>query len=173
MASVKICIIGPESTGKSTLTKELSKHFGFPLVNEISRQYLEDLGRKHSFEDLESMAIAQANAEKECTILSKPFFCDTDLLTYKIWAQDKFDKEITFVEQNYEQNKANLYLLCYPDLEWHPDPLREDEHRLMVIYQFYIDHLEHMDVPYRVIKGTGDVRLKNATQVVSEFLSSN
>ena len=64
MASVKICIIGPESTGKSTLTKELSKHFGFPLVNEISRQYLEDLGRKHSFEDLESMAIAQANAEK-------------------------------------------------------------------------------------------------------------
>ena len=63
-------------------------------------------------------------------------------------------------------------MLCYPDLEWHPDPLREDEHRLMVIYQFYIDHLEHMDVPYRVIKGTGDVRLKNATQVVSEFLSS-
>ena len=92
------------------------------------------------------------------------------MLTIKIWAQDKYEQEIQLVEEQYQKQQADLYLLCYPDLDWQSDPLREDEHRLMEIYLFYIGMLEYMDAKYTVIKGEGAERFESAKEAVSDFL---
>ena len=170
MACVRICITGPESTGKSTLIKHLSAHFGFPYVDEMARSYLDSLNRAHAFEDLYQIAQLQQKAISEASKKGDILFCDTDLLTIKIWAQDKYKKEIAFVEEHYQSKKADLYLLCYPDLEWQPDPQREDEYRLKEIYQFYVGMLIDMDANYVVVKGQGENRSKLAEEAVKEFL---
>lgn len=170
MACVRICITGPESTGKSSLTKHLSAYFGFPYVDEKARSYLNSLNRAHTFEDLNQIAQLQQKAISEASKKVDVLFCDTDLLTIKIWAQDKYKKEILFVEEYYLSEKSDLYLLCYPDLEWQPDPQREDEERLKEIYQFYLSKLTDMDANYVVVNGQGDDRRKLAEEAVKEFL---
>lgn len=170
MGSVKICITGPESTGKSSLTKHLSSRFGFPYVDEKARKYIDRLNRPYQFEDLLKIAQNQLSATQKLLRNNHIIFCDTDLLTLKIWAQDKYEKEIPFVEERYQKEKADLYLLCYPDLEWQPDPQREDENRLKEIYLIYTGMLTYMNVNYTVIKGEGSTRFDLAEKAVEVFL---
>ena len=173
MACVKICITGPESTGKSTLTKALSEQFQFPFVKELARGYLDELGRKHKLEDLFEMAKLQLKAMKEKTQDSSVFFYDTDLITLKIWAKDKYESELQIVEENYFKEKSELYLLCYPDLKWEPDALREDENRLSEIYSQYLKLLQEMEVEFVVIKGEGQTRNRAAQKAVKVFLEKD
>ncbi|MBK7681979.1 MAG: AAA family ATPase [Bacteroidetes bacterium] len=47
-----IGIVGPESTGKSTLADALSKQYQVNFVHEIAREYLNQLGSPYQEEDL-------------------------------------------------------------------------------------------------------------------------
>jgi nicotinamide riboside kinase len=107
---VKIAIIGPESTGKSTLVQLLATHFNAPFVPEFARTYLK---KKHppnyDFADLEAIARGQISAMAEAEKRAeKRVFFDTDLITLHIWALDKFGKPIPFVEANLKKLKANF-----------------------------------------------------------------
>jgi NadR type nicotinamide-nucleotide adenylyltransferase len=169
---VKIAIIGPESTGKSTLVQHLATHFNAPFVPEFARMYLETNGQlAYEFADLEAIALGQitamAAAEKAA---DKLLFFDTDLITLHIWALDKFDKPIPFVEGNLEKLKANFYLVCTPDIPWQPDPLREDATRRDLLFEWNMHVLEALGANAAVISGMGDARLESAITAVSNFL---
>ena len=165
----KIVVTGPESSGKTTLAKTLAKKYNAPFVEEVVREYLSHLGRKHKFEDLEKIARLQQQAinEKNDSLV----FCDTDLLTIKIWAEDKYNKTIDGVEEMLLQNSPDLYILCFPDLPWEPDPLREDMGRLDVIYKKYLSEIKASGVPFIVAKGLGDARLNLAVNYLNDFLN--
>ena len=85
----KIIVTGPESTGKTTLSKNLSKHLNRKLVNEFARDYLEKKNNTYNFENLLEIAQNQYKLENQ---KSKLIVCDTDLLTIKIWSEHKFGK---------------------------------------------------------------------------------
>jgi NadR type nicotinamide-nucleotide adenylyltransferase len=173
MATAKIVLIGPESTGKSTLTRELAEHFNAPFVAEFAREYLENRTElSYEFHDLEHIARQQL-AVTQKALAAKPnlLFCDTDLVTLHIWALDKFDKSIPFVEANLISQKADLYLLCKPDLAWQPDPLREDSNRREELYNWNLWLLRELNAQFVEVEGQQKQRVNHAVAAIKKFLA--
>lgn len=163
-----IILTGPESSGKTTLTKALSHHFGWPYVAEFARTYLTHLNRKYDFEDVQLMAQGQQQAALAARTPGLPLIHDTDLLTYLIWSEDKFHRLDASLQPDWHQvdTARPLYLLCRPNLAWEPDPLREDPHRLPYLFDRHIHHLERLQLPYIIIDELGDARIQQAIQAV-------
>ncbi len=159
----KIAIVGPESTGKTTLTARLAAHLGEPWVPEFARTYLEALGRPYHEEDLLEIARGQLLAEEQAGALASEYLlCDTNLLVIKVWMADKFGKVKPELEALWQPSDYALHLLMYPDLPWEPDPMREDPHRLQELFSRYEAILEEAGVSFAVVRGRGEDRFANA-----------
>jgi nicotinamide riboside kinase len=168
----KIAVIGPESTGKSALTKALAKHYSSPMVDEYARWYVEQLNRAYTFEDVCSIARKQIEDEKHYhQILQQPdhpayVFFDTELIITKVWFEYCYQSVPDFVVQQLDSGFFDLYLLCDTDLPWEPDPVREHGHDRDFFLEWYRREIEHLRKPYVIIKGTGDVRTHNAIHAI-------
>jgi len=142
------------------------------MVAEYAREYLADIGLNYSAFDVEMIAMGQIEAILSYKHLEVPLlFVDTDLVNLHVWAKDKFDTDITFIEENLYVQKADLYLLCAPDLPWQPDGLRQDEHRLQSIYEAHKRTLKAIGARFIEISGTGELRTKAALDAVTMFLA--
>ena len=108
----KLILIGPESTGKTTLSIYLAKLYNFDLITEYSRIYLSKTSNSYSYEDLKIIAIQQNQIEKDNG--SEKIIVDTDLLTIKIWSEFKYgscDTEIEKIISSYDRKKGIIYCL--------------------------------------------------------------
>jgi nicotinamide riboside kinase len=163
-------IVGPESTGKTTLCDQLAKNFDTVIVPEFSREYLNSKNGIYQEEDL--LFIAEQQLLLEQNVISQvpsTIFCDTDILVVKVWQQFKFGRISTEIEDLFRKQTTRKYLLTYPDLNWEPDPLRENQHQLLELFNLYESHLKNISANYRIIKGSGDVRLKNSILAVDQL----
>jgi NadR type nicotinamide-nucleotide adenylyltransferase len=159
----KIAIVGPESTGKSTLARQLASHFNTLWVPEFARKYIDQLNRPYQQADLLTIAQGQLQSEKEAALLARQYlFCDTNLLVIKIWSEDKFGSCDPLILQHLSLNTYALHLLTFPDLPWQADPQREDPHRLGELFGWYQAELEEAGVPFAVVKGQREERLQSA-----------
>src|SRR5687767_1721597 len=87
----KIALIGPESSGKTTLCAALSNHFSTVWVPELARQYIGSLKRKYTLADIEYCTRAQLNEEDRLIKIAKRFlFCDSEMIIAKVWCEDVF-----------------------------------------------------------------------------------
>lgn len=165
-----IALVGPECTGKTTLSKQLSKCLGGQLVSEYARTFLSEHGEEYTKEDLPLIAKGQLNAEQEAlTLERRPIICDTDLLVIIVWHEYKYGQRNTQLEELFQNQHPRSYLLTAPDLPWVPDPLRENPYDRQEIFQHYEEVLNRMDLPYSIIRGKGEERLScalNALNVV-------
>ena len=148
----KIIITGPESSGKTTLSNDLKKHFNTHLVTEYAREYIDKLNSKYNYKDLLKIAKQQLKNEVEIQ-LKTPLICDTDLITIKIWSEYKYSKCDKWILQNIQKQKNELrfYLLCKPDLEWKYDPQRENQFDRESIFDIHKNELEALNHQYSVI----------------------
>ena len=168
----KIVIIGPESTGKTTLTKLLAKHYNTLKVDEYARAYLADLGRAYAFDDVLKMAKEQLVQEELASEKNKDFlFLDTDLLVFKIWIKEKYDKEIDWIEESLKKVTNKIYLLCDVDVPWEFDELREhpskkDRERL---FREYEKQLKAFGLTYYVVSGNAEQRLKRCEEILNSL----
>lgn len=159
----KIAIVGPESTGKTVLTEQLANAFNEPWVREYARTYLEEIQPPYQLSDLIAIAEGQLSEEQRAEQAAERFlFCDTNLLVIRIWAKDKFGHIPIEIEEKWVPEDYFLHLLLYPDLDWEPDPLREDADRRIELFHQYESELEAAGVSYAIIKGVGEQRLKRA-----------
>ncbi len=169
--TIKIVLSGAESTGKSTLTKQLAEHYGMPYIAEIGRMYVEKLDRPYRFKDVVSIAREQIAAEEKIVAQNpKMVFIDTDLINTKYWFLDVYETTPEWVEDEILNNKADFHLLCDNDLPWEPDPTRENPTRRDYFFKVYKREIEHLEIPYEIISGTDEERLRNAIKCVDEFL---
>ena len=170
----KLILIGPESTGKTTLSIYLAKLYNFDLITEYSRIYLSKTSNSYSYEDLKKIAIQQNQIEKDNG--SEKIIMDTDLLTIKIWSEFKYgscDPEIEKIISSYDRKKR-YYLLLKDDIKWEYDPLRESKNDRSEIFSLHKNLLEKKGFSYSIISGTGINRINNAIKIVEErFLSQN
>lgn len=157
----KIALVGPESTGKSTLAIALADYFETNYVSEYARFFLDKLDRPYTEADLLSIANGQLAAEKEALPTAQKFlFCDTNLLVIKIWSQVKYQRIAPEITQKMDLKRYVLHFLLAPDIPWEADPQREHPAFRQELFEMYRLELEKAQVPFYIIKG--DNRLEKA-----------
>ncbi len=175
MAIKKIVIIGPESTGKSTLCEQLAQHYNTVWCPEFAREYLLTNGMDYTYDDLLTIAKGQLALEDEYTRMvhpPQPFFIDTDMYVMKVWCEFVFGKCHRFILDQIVERKYDLYLLCNIDLPWVKDELREypDLATRKQLYKMYKDILINQPVPWVEINGSNEERLSSAIKAVDELI---
>lgn len=169
----KVAIIGPESTGKSTLCAALAERFGAPWVPEYARQYLEQLEGAYTEDDLLAIARGQlAGEDRVCAASGASLvFCDTDLYVIKVWSEHKFGCCDPWILQEISCRPYDLYLLTAIDLPWSEDPQREHPEPRMREYFFrqYLDIVLASGVPWALIEGDATSRLALAERAVGKL----
>ena len=163
----RIALIGPESSGKTTLAKQLAQHYDTVWVPEYARDYVVKLQRNYTIDDIVHIAKEQLRMEEEMMHNSNRFlFADTELIVAKVWCEDVFDTLPQWIEEQLRNATYDLYLLTDFDLPWENDPVRENPHRREYFFDWYKRILEEMQLTYAVVSGKGDVRLENAVEVI-------
>ncbi|MBN2639628.1 MAG: ATP-binding protein [Bacteroidales bacterium] len=167
----RVAITGPESTGKSWLAEQLAIRFRTEFVPEYAREYLQDHGMNYDLKDIEIMAKGQVKNEEIAALQTKTLlFCDTDLLVPKIWSEVVFGSCSEWIQNQFLTHKYDLFLLCYPDLPWEFDPMRENPDNRDELFVLYEKALKENNFPYRIVKGLGGDRLENAINFVKEII---
>ncbi len=174
----KIVIIGPESTGKSTLCSQLAAHFSTLWCPEYAREYLLQNGTDYSFDNLATIAHGQLQLEE--TYIEKAgkqnssqlLFIDTDMYVMKVWCEFVFGRCHRFILDEIVQRPYDLYLLCNTDLPWVSDELREypDLKTREALFRTYKDLLINQNTPWVEIKGLEDQRLQMGIHAVKNIL---
>lgn len=167
----KIVVIGPESTGKSTICEQLSVSHNVTYLPEFARQYLEQHGAEYSFEDVLKMAKGQLDSEINFKPNGDYQFIDTNLIVYKIWIKEKYNLVIDWIEENIENSKVDLYFLCDIDIAWEEDPLREHpaEADRVRLFENYKIALENLSVPFVILSGSQLERLETAKAALKKI----
>ncbi len=171
-AMMKVVITGPESSGKTTLAEALAVHYRTSLVPEAARGYLETRAARtgttrYAEEDLLHIARLQtrtedARAEHVARAGGHLLFCDTDLITIRIWGDEKFGRSDPWIRQQTASRPYGLWLLCAPDMPWMPDPLRENPHDRDRLFNVYERTLRELAKPYAIMRGPLHQRLASA-----------
>lgn len=169
----KILILGPESTGKSTLAEDLGDYFGEPWVPEFAREYIEKLASPYCYEDLAKIGKGQMLLEDELSQnAEKLLFCDTDLRVIQVWSEYRFEKVDPWVLEEMKRRTYDLILLTDVDLPWTPDPQRE--YPELEMRQFFLDWYERLAItsgfPWYKISGSKEKRLKDSVNHIQKTI---
>lgn len=169
---IKIAILGPESTGKSTLANALAKYYDAPWVPEYAREYIERLKLPYTYEDVCTIAHRQIEDEicyENHETADNYVFFDTELIITKVWFEYKYKTVPEFLGERQKVGFFDLYLLCAPDLPWQPDPVREHGTDREFFFDWYKREIEQTGKPYVIVKGSDNTRTENAINALNNF----
>ena len=174
---VKIVLFGPESTGKTTLSKHLARYYNTVWAPEFAREYLQKKWNNErktcEAKDLLPIAIGQMKLEnKLAKKADKVLICDTDLLETKVYSQEFYGG---FVDEKLDEaaktNKYDLYLLTYIDTPWEEDDLRDRPEQRLEMFNAFEKALKEHNCNYILLKGDKETRLKKATQAIDNIIA--
>jgi len=163
----RIAIIGPESSGKTTLCMQLAGHFNTSWVPEFAREFITALDRPYTMEDILYCAQEQFKQEQILAAGARQFlFCDTEFILAKVWCNDVFGTCPEWILNQARRHVYDLYLLTTPDLPFEADPVRENPHRREELYEIYKKELDLYGYRYEVISGIGKKRFQSALKAI-------
>ena len=182
---IKVVVLGPESTGKSSLCAQLADHYKTGWVKEYAREYLLTNGTEYTFENLLEIAQGQlalehaavklaedrllSNSDKTiATSIPEIVLIDTDMNVLKVWCEFVFEKCHPWILNQIVANSYDLYLLCDIDLPWVKDDLREypDLQTREKLYHHYKDLVINQSTPWINISGNYEARLETAIRAI-------
>ncbi len=173
---VKVVLFGPESTGKTTLSELLARHYNSVWVPEFARRYLQNKWNNErktcEHDDLIPIAIGQMNRENELAKRAdKVLICDTDLLETKVYSEEYYggfvDPELDRAALN---NQYDLYLLTYIDTPWEKDDLRDRPEQREEMFKAFERTLIKYNRPYILLTGDVKTRLEKAIKAIDNIL---
>lgn len=170
--AIKVVILGTESTGKSTLSEKLSKHFNCCLVLEAAREII-DNSNDFSFEDLNIVATEHARRIDKSVLADNPIvIIDTDIHTTMSYSRFIFKKELETSADIYNSNRAHLYLYLNNDVEFMQDGTRlsETERNLLDLShrQVLLDH----NIEMVEIRGDWEDRFEKAVEEINKLIAT-
>ena len=182
----KIVVLGPESTGKSTLCAALAAHYQTIWTPEYARAFLSKNGTKYTYDDLLTIAKGQIQKEEEALAslnkntvdqptpkISNKLILDTDMYVMKVWCEYVFNNCHHYILEQINQRSYDLYLLCDIDLPWAADEMREypDAGPRIELFTIYRELLINQNTPWGIVSGTGKERTENAIQLIDQYLN--
>ncbi|MBQ4819786.1 ATP-binding protein [Aquimarina sp. MMG016] len=173
---IKVVLFGPESTGKTTLCKQLADYYKTEWVPEYMREYLQEKWDESkevcTYDDLLPIAEGQMNWENESAKkVQNILFCDTNLLELKVYAEVYYQGKVPEVLNKISlENVYDLYLLTYIDTPWTPDDLRDKPNEREEMFFRFRASLEKYDLPYIVLKGDQKTRLQKAIISIDQLI---
>ena len=182
---LKIILTGPESSGKTTLARQLATHFNAPLVEEYVRTFFEKKETpQYKKADLLEIAHGQLDLEQQTYKVFKNLIglspqlmiCDSDLLTIKIWSNEVYGNCSTELTQLIDNQLVNLpsnvtehYFLCSPEgIEWEDDPLRENPNDRERLFDIYEKELQFYKKNYKILRGSFEERLERTIAMIEK-----
>lgn len=166
-----ICIYGPESTGKSTLTRQLAEHYHVPYVEEFAKQVIDAKHGDICYEDMETIVKGHHEAIEEALQQVTPLlFVDTDAIISKLWSNELFGKESPIIEEYIAKQYFDHYLLLDVDLPWVNDVHRYRPNERENFFHRCEEQLIRCKRAHTVIRGMGENRLINAIQCVNKIV---
>ncbi len=167
----KIAVVGPESTGKSTISAQLADHYNTVWVPEYAREYCAALTEPCTWQDEINMFRGQLELEKQILPqANKILICDTTFITVKIWSDHVFGETPQEVLDELLRHPYDFYLLMDIDLPWQDDPLRDFPHMREYFMDVWHKELKALDADYHLISGSDEERLKNAIDKIDNAL---
>ncbi len=176
---IKVVIFGPESTGKTTISRQLARYYNTVWVPEYAREYLQDKWNNHretcTNDDLIPIAVGQMKLENELAKKAdKLLICDTDLLETKVYSQEYYGG---FVDERLNEaantNQYDLYFLTYIDTPWEADDLRDRPDQRQEMFDAFENALKSHHKNYILLKGDKKTRLATAVKAIDELLKKH
>jgi len=165
--SKRIAITGPESSGKTTIAKDLASYFKTSFAPEYAREFLTK-NQNYTQTDLDLIAKGQL-AEIKKIESNEIVIADTEMLVMKIWSLVVFKTVSEFIETSFQTQKFDLYLLCSPDIPWEYDPLRVDKNNREMLFKLYQDELVAKNLPFVILTGNKNQRISAALHAISSI----
>lgn len=168
---IRIAIIGPESTGKSTISSSLAQHYKTKWAPEYARKYLEQLNRPYKETDLITIAKGQIQNEDKALMSARKFvFFDTNLEVIKVWSQYVFHQIASPLIHWHKARRYEAYLLTDIDLPWEYDPLREhpEPQKREELFNIYQKIVKNSQLPYATLSGNHEERLSTAITFIDQ-----
>jgi nicotinamide riboside kinase len=172
---LRIAVTGPECTGKTYVCQALATHFGGAWVPEYAREYLENLGRKYTYDDLGVIAHGHLEQEKRITRSAAEknlpvVLTDTELINIKIWSEFWYKRSEAWIAEEIRKADHDHYFLMYPDIAWAPDPLRENPTGREFLFNCFLKELQDFGKSFSIIRGSYENRVQEAIRQVNGLL---
>ena len=175
---VKVVLFGPESTGKTTLSKQLARHYNTVWAPEFAREYLQKKWNNErktcEADDLVPIAIGQMEIENRLAKKAdRILICDTDLLETKVYSEEYYGGFVDpILDKAAKENKYDLYLLTYIDTPWEEDDLRDRPELRKEMFDAFENALKKNNRPYILLEGNKETRLKIAVNTIDKIIAN-
>lgn len=174
---VKVAIYGPESSGKTTLSKQLAEYFDTVWIPEFARNYLQEkldkTGEVCVAEDLLPIAIGQTKLENEALLAADKFlFCDTNLLVTKVYSEAYYGFCEPILNKAAKEHDYDLFFLTDIDLPFEKDDLRDSQENRDKFFVIFEKALIDNNKAYIKISGNKEQRLEKAISIVNELVKA-
>ncbi|WP_378179430.1 AAA family ATPase [Aquimarina sp. SS2-1] len=173
---IKIVLFGPESTGKTTLSKQLAQYYDASWVPEYMREYLQKkwdtIKEVCSYEDLLPIAEGQMKLENEISNQENNIvFCDTNLLELVVYSEAYYQGSVPETIRRFSlENTYDLYLLTYIDTPWVPDDLRDKPNQREEMFVRFKESLEKNKCNYSILRGDKTSRFEKAKEIIDQLI---
>jgi HTH-type transcriptional repressor of NAD biosynthesis genes len=165
----RVCLFGPESTGKSTLARQLAGHYGTVHVPEYVRGYLDAIGSTGTAQDVPWIARGQRAAEMAYAAQAdRILICDTNLATIALWSDVLFGATPGWIRKEAARNTYDLWLVTDIDVPFEPDPQRcfpEPSRRAWFMGEC-LRTLDRLGIAPVLLRGSPEVRLSLACAAI-------
>jgi NadR type nicotinamide-nucleotide adenylyltransferase len=171
---LRVVVIGPESTGKTTLAKDLAAYFGARWVPEFAREFAERIRRPVRLEDVDAIGRGQQAGEDAALAASGALpllILDTDLVSTGVYSRHYFDDCPAWVEPAARARLSDLYILLATDVPWVPEEhLREEPERRDELFRLFQATLHELGARVVEVRGPWAERREAAIEAVSAAL---
>ncbi len=173
----RICCIGAESSGSTTLATDLAKHYQTVWIPEYGRWYSK--GRRYTVnqemwdtDEFVKIAEGQIRWEDDLALRANQLVvCDTDALATHVWHRRYVGHYSEEVEMIADTRQYDLYIVTAPDFSFIQDGTRDGEHIRMEMHQWFIEELTRKQHNFIVVSGSHENRMSQAITTIDNLLN--
>jgi len=174
---LRVVLIGPESTGKTRLARELATHYAVPWSPEHARQYVEIHDGSLGYADVDAIGQGQKTGEDVAVARAAQrgvpmVVLDTDLVSTMVYSRHYYGECPEWIEREARARLGDLYLLHHADVDWVADGRqREQPRRRDELLERFRAALQDLGVPACDVRGSWDERKRRAIDAVDRLLA--